>query len=543
MKRLSISYKIRLPLIAIMVSSLVVTVLSVYLVNAQQNLGTTINSIVSPAQANLQDAYRDLYQVKVAARGIADAKSQSELEHHITEYTDNASKLVPRLEKVTMLNDANMLDQESANALNQLVVLAKNWVALHQPLVENTDDAATYYAQHRDALEKDFIHMTSTTSDINDQIELLNQSFQQELSRISFLIALTVEIGCVIVLLVGLFAFWATARYVVKPVKRINSVMNEIANGEGDLSQRISVESEDELGSVAAAFNRFTGKIHQTVEQVIISSNAVRCEMENIKTLTQGIAQFSSNQQQESEAVAAAVHQMQQTSESVSSNAQEAAEASGNANSEADQTSNTLESTVDSISMLSAEVTMAGEVINDLESEVSNIVSILDVIRGIADQTNLLALNAAIEAARAGEQGRGFAVVAEEVRSLASRTQSSTGEIQAMIEKLQSGANQAVEVMDSSRESGANTIEAAGNASQSLQNIRCSIEQMNRMNTHIATAASQQLSVSNEVNSNVHRIAENTTQMVEMVNSADNACASLSQQCAHLDALVAEFKV
>jgi methyl-accepting chemotaxis protein len=151
-------------------------------------------------------------------------------------------------------------------------------------------------------------------------------------------------------------------------------------------------------------------------------------------------------------------------------------------------------------------------------------------------------LNAAIEAARAGEQGRGFAVVADEVRSLASRTQKSTGQIQEMIERLQAGAEQAVKVMQASKESSEGTIMSASTATESLHQILAAISKMNEMNTQIATAATQQSSVSEEVNFNIQKIAENSNQMVETVCSAEQSLQSLADQCERLDKLVSQFK-
>ncbi|WP_295891589.1 methyl-accepting chemotaxis protein [uncultured Vibrio sp.] len=543
MNRLSLSQKINIPLFTILIVFIVSTLISVIQANKQQDLNILLNQQVQPSMMSLDSAYRDLYQVAVAAQGIARSQSTQETQYHIGEFKDNAYHAVPRMKKVQPLFDIGFLPKSSQTELNNMVSATERWIKLYEPMIEKPENASFYLRANQKKIDDEFqvirTSLTTLSDLISEKQSVLSDDVDSSINSSKF----TVEIALAIALIAGAIAFWIIKQFVLKPLKNIESAMADIAQGDGDLSKRMEVTSDDELGRVAKSFNQFVAKIHLTVEEVIISSNAVRADMENIKSLTQSIASFSSNQQQESEMVATAVHEMQVTSSTVSENANEAAQASGSANEEADQTNAILGQTVESIKSLSSEIDNASQVIHTLDADVGNIVSILDVIRGIADQTNLLALNAAIEAARAGEQGRGFAVVADEVRSLASRTQESTGEIQSMIEKLQEGAKQAVSVMEASKNSSNETIDTAGSASESLNKIRGSIEQMNAMNTQIAAAASQQSNVSNEVNENVQRIADNSYQMVEMVNSADNACMSLSEQCQKLDNLVAEFEV
>ncbi|MEZ8824688.1 methyl-accepting chemotaxis protein [Vibrio sp. 10N.261.55.A7] len=543
MNRLSLSQKINIPLFTILIVFIVSTLISVIQANKQQDLNTLLNQQVQPSMMSLDSAYRDLYQVTVAAQGIARSQSTQETQYHIGEFKDNAYHAVPRMKKVSTLFDIGFLPTSNRADFDRMVTATERWIKLYEPMVEKPENASFYLRANQQKIDAEFQIIRTSLTTLSDLIAEKQAILSNDVDHSIDSSKLTVEIALAIALIAGAIAFWIIKQFVIKPLKNIEIAMADIAQGDGDLSKRMEVTSDDELGKVAKSFNQFVAKIHLTVEEVIISSNAVRADMENIKSLTQSIASFSSNQQQESEMVATAVHEMQVTSSTVSDNANEAAQASGSANEEADQTSAILGQTVDSITNLSSEIDNASQVIHTLDADVGNIVSILDVIRGIADQTNLLALNAAIEAARAGEQGRGFAVVADEVRSLASRTQESTGEIQSMIEKLQEGAKQAVSVMEASKNSSNATIDTAGSASESLNKIRSSIEQMNAMNTQIAAAASQQSNVSNEVNENVQRIADNSYQMVEMVNSADNACMSLSEQCQKLDNLVAEFEV
>lgn len=543
MKNLPIAMKVAIPLIGMIITFTCSTIFSVWQSRHQTELNAQLNDEVQPTVEKLEDAYRDLYQVMLAARTLPQVSSEEEIAYHTEEFYDNAKKAVPRMKSAQALYDNGLLSQESYANYTSLVSETETWLSLYEPLFAEPSNAYRYFYANSATLSTGFESIRAKLGNLRDELENVQQDLREHIDESIALTGLIVEIGVGIALLVGIAAYWANRQYVVKPIKDIEAAMQDIAQGEGDLSQRIVMESKDEIGHLADSFNLFISKIHQTVEDVIISSNAVRADMENIKSLTQTLAEFSSNQQQESELVATAVHQMLATSETVRDNANIAANASHSANSESQQTNTILTSTVNSIESLSADIRNASDVINTLDLDVANIVSILDVIRGIADQTNLLALNAAIEAARAGEQGRGFAVVAEEVRSLASRTQESTGEIQTMIERLQNGAQQAVSVMESSQNSSAQMIEKSGDASDSLDKIRTSIESINDMNTQIATAANEQSNVSNEVNVNIQRIADNSHQMVEMVNSADNACLSLSDQCQRLDKLVAAFKV
>lgn len=346
-----------------------------------------------------------------------------------------------------------------------------------------------------------------------------------------------------VAIVVGLIMSTLIGRSITNPIKHTVSAMQDIAEGEGDLTKRIDVNGKDEIAQLAHAFNMFAQKIKNLVAEISDAATQLSQQSQIMTDTTSQSTESIYRQRSEIEQVATAMNEMTATVQEVSRSAQDAANSARDADVQAQQGKNIVLESISEIEMLSNNIKQAASVINEVETNSDEIGGVLDVIRGIAEQTNLLALNAAIEAARAGEQGRGFAVVADEVRTLASRTQQSTQEIHEMIEKLQSGARSAVSVMSESREKATNCVETAKSAGQSLDSITSSVALINDMNTQIASAAEEQSHVANEINQNVVTINTMADDVANNSNKTNDSSYELSGLANKLANTVGQFKI
>ncbi|MEL7385285.1 MAG: methyl-accepting chemotaxis protein [Pseudomonadota bacterium] len=346
----------------------------------------------------------------------------------------------------------------------------------------------------------------------------------------------------VITLVVIALVSWLVS-FLFRDLGRVSKALEEIASGEGDLTQRLEPRSDDEVGQLATNFNTFVGNMHAMVSKLSLVSASLS---EQSKQTAQQAEERSARirlQQDEINMVATAINEMAAATQEIAGNADHTAQNSSEAVSACVHGGDQVVQTQGSIKNLATEVQVATEVIQELEAHGHSISTILSTIQDIAEQTNLLALNAAIEAARAGEQGRGFAVVADEVRVLSQRTHASTQEIQQMIETLQSTTGKAVSIMDDSRQLAETSVSDADSAAVSLTQIQTAVERISDMATQIASAAEEQASVTSEITRNTVGIRDVSNELADEAHDAASQAAQLSELSHELEQEIQRFKL
>ncbi|MEZ9482590.1 methyl-accepting chemotaxis protein [Vibrio splendidus] len=296
-------------------------------------------------------------------------------------------------------------------------------------------------------------------------------------------------------------------------------------------------------GSIYHAVQQMSKSLAELVSNLNASMLALRGELQRVEDRAGAIAQLTETQQQSTEMIATAMTEMASSANNVADSAGDTARNTDEADKQSQHTQQLIHNTVDNIQGLAGQLGTASEAVANLDSDVHNIVKVLDVIGDIAEQTNLLALNAAIEAARAGEQGRGFAVVADEVRNLAGRTQSSTKEIQLMINNLQEGSRNAIKTMEVCATTSESTVTESQNASEALQQIVIALESISSMSHQIATAAAEQTQVSDDISKRINMIEESGNQLSNVVTESHNSTQTLASLSNELEAWVNRFEV
>ncbi len=373
-------------------------------------------------------------------------------------------------------------------------------------------------------------------------LEAFNKTVEDSNSAANDALVTGLALGGVSILIIVLISA-SVVLFITRNLKTMLESLKDIASGEGDLTKRIVQNSDDEIGALVHWFNQFMDKLHSSIENVVNSIEPLTRLSTDLRDMTTKTAEITDEQSLATDEVTRSVDEMFSSVQNVAKNASSAADAAREADSEAKAGRAVVTQSVESINDLASEVERAATVIGKLEADTENVGTILDVIKGIAEQTNLLALNAAIEAARAGEQGRGFAVVADEVRTLASRTQDSTQEIQRVIEELQSAARSAAEVMSHSQVQANASVEQAAKTDLSLATITEKVGSITSMNTEIAAATGEQEKVSNSIKKNVDGIRENANKAVKNVQEVEQASESLAQISNNLREITGQFKV
>ncbi|GLX84017.1 methyl-accepting chemotaxis protein [Thalassotalea loyana] len=376
------------------------------------------------------------------------------------------------------------------------------------------------------------------------QVDLANQTASQAATDVEDAVSSgsiqSIGIMLVSVVLAVIISFF-TLISITRPLRQVNDMLKVVASG--NLSHKLDDSGQDEFATLARNCNLLIDSLRNLIQGIVSRSTQLAAAAEQTSAVTAQSTTAIEEQRNQVEQAASATTEMSSTSQSVLSSANDALGEIKQADDEAERVKGISDKNRETIEALAQEVESASQVINKLQQDSASTGGILDVIRGIAEQTNLLALNAAIEAARAGEQGRGFAVVADEVRTLASRTQESTQEIQNMIEALQTGAEKAVSVMETGKSQAVNCVEQSEMADKALETITHAVHEAYDRSSQIATAAEEQSVVAHEISENLESIvaiAEQTTAGSQQTASSSSEVARLAEE---LQQSVQEFKL
>jgi len=517
---LNFRFKLLLPIV--LLALVLIAIATVSMMNFKSVAGSVdaISDEHLPGLNFLLQADRDLHQAQVAERTLLSVTPAGQrAKNLIATHNENIEQAQQRVDRFLSLTSSSKERQMVADYKEKVATwsdTAQQVITLHnQGQIEQAVRLSE--GQSGDQFE--------TMRDVLDQLEqrkeeaALNQSelIDSVIAQSNWTQGVVLLVGLALCVLLALFF----PPLISKPLNLLLERLQDMAKGDGDLTARIELDRRDELGKVADAFNEFVAKLQRTIQKVNSMAEQVATASEQLSAISEQSNRSIKEQQQAVEQVATAIHQMSTTVDEIAKNANDAAQSAQ----QADQ------------------VHKITQVIDKVADDSNDISKVLEVIGGIAEQTNLLALNAAIESARAGEHGRGFSVVADEVRTLASRTQQSTQEIQDMIERLQSATQQAVSSMNQGREQADSTVEQAQRADDALKGITHAVTEINDMNSHIATAADEQSSVTEDINQNVSKITTIAEQSSESSAQVKDSSEDLAKLSLSLQKELRQFKI
>jgi methyl-accepting chemotaxis protein len=541
-KTLGLRSKICLPFALSAVALLVVGVMSTL---TFRDLVADTDEIAQnslPAISEVLNADRDLYQALVAQIDfIAAANQGRDTASQEKDFQENAAQALERMNSAVRRLEGSGVSRKVAGFDSAF----ERWMEAAQQSMDLARSGAGQAAQStlqgdsQSAFDELRAYFDEVGAHADEQAKVSADHASAEASSRSIIILVT-SIATVVICVV---LFTLFLRLILRSITSLTNQLDNIAEGEGDLTQRVPVESDDDLGKLAASFNQVLTNLQGMIGTIQVLSDNLGNEARQLSTAARDNNDGVGRQSELISMVATAMNEMQSAIEEVAGNASRAADVTRHAQETSEKGGRIIHQSSAQVQALADQIVKAVEVIRKLSADSDNIASVLDVIRGVAEQTNLLALNAAIEAARAGEHGRGFAVVADEVRTLAQRTQKSTEDIQRMITTLQTGVSDIVEVMESGSKQAGETRKLATEAEQELKIILESMNDIMDGNTSVASATEEQTQVVEEINRNIVNINELASEGERRSGSISDISSTLDGYASELRQQTGRFKV
>ena len=534
---MSFRWKLTIPLL-ILAALLVLSGLFAFwaLTTVEKRLHRVASELL-PQSSVVLEADRDLYQALSAERAIIAGVNSAGLDAELSDNLQQASDRIARYGEATDSAQGKALVAEFTRAFATWKATAMDNVRLARSGAAAQASNISYgrgyeeFSRARDLIDQ-------MTGLINQQVDVEEVEAATDVGASHARVTTVLIVGGIVCLLVIIFF----PGLITNPLRELLQRIRDIADGEGDLTQRVVVHSNDELGQLSRAVNAFLEQLQMLIRQVAESTLQVASAAEEMSAIASGQEKLVNEQYMAVDQVSTAATEMSAAIHEVADNAHSTADAAREADRQGHAAADVVSATMSDLRRLAADVEEAAGVINNLEQDTDKIGGVLSVIEGIAEQTNLLALNAAIEAARAGEQGRGFAVVADEVRALAARTQDSTRDIQQMIQKLQSGTGQAVAVMQRGAELAGQSVEKAGATETSLNETSASVMRINDMAAQIAAACEEQSQTTEDIARNISGIRDLSNQAAQSSQESRDASNALARLASALQEQVGRFK-